>query len=46
MMPMGGGGMGGAGGRGGRKRGRAAYLVEDEETWTQGDAEANPSVIQ
>jgi uncharacterized protein YukE len=46
MMPMGAGGMGGAGGSGnGRKRKRAAYLTEDEETWTQ-DVQANPTVIQ
>jgi len=47
MMPMGGGGMGSSGGRrGGRKRGRAAYLVEDEETWTQAHAPTNPAVIK
>ncbi|MEY9841814.1 WXG100 family type VII secretion target [Streptacidiphilus sp. EB103A] len=46
MMPMGSGGMGGAGSSGkGRKRKRAAYLTEDEETWTQ-DVQANPTVIQ
>ncbi|TDU04602.1 hypothetical protein EDD99_3074 [Streptomyces sp. 846.5] len=46
MMPMGAGGMGGAAGSGnGRKRKRAAYLTEDEETWTQ-DVQANPTVIQ
>ncbi|MFC1410153.1 WXG100 family type VII secretion target [Streptacidiphilus sp. N1-12] len=48
MTPMGGGGMGGAGSRGGggRRKGRAAYLVEDEDTWAPGDADANPAVIQ
>lgn len=45
MMPMGGGGMGGAAGGKGRRRQRAAYLTEDEETWTQ-DVQANPTVIQ
>lgn len=40
------GGMGGAGGKGkkGKRRGRAQYLVEDEESWESGN-EFNPPVI-
>ncbi|MEY9963015.1 uncharacterized protein YukE [Streptacidiphilus sp. MAP12-16] len=47
MMPMGGGGTGGASGRGrGRGGRRAAYLMEDEETWAPDDSGVNPSVIE
>ncbi|PYC82705.1 hypothetical protein C7C46_10140 [Streptomyces tateyamensis] len=39
---------GGSGGAGKRKdrRNRADYLVEDEETWTDGTPESNPDVIE
>ncbi|MBC3843787.1 hypothetical protein GXW82_36930 [Streptacidiphilus sp. 4-A2] len=44
---MGMGGMGNMGGNGGKRRGRrAAYLVEDEETWTSGTNGVNPAVIE
>jgi hypothetical protein len=47
MMPMGAGGVGGARANGrGRNRRRAAYLLEDEETWTQDGEQVNPVVIQ
>ncbi|QMU79433.1 WXG100 family type VII secretion target [Streptacidiphilus sp. PB12-B1b] len=47
-LMSGGMGMGGMGRMGGSKRKgrRAAYLVEDEETWTSGTPGTNPAVIE
>ncbi|MDH6112458.1 uncharacterized protein YukE [Kitasatospora sp. MAP12-15] len=40
------GGSHGSGKKSKDRRGRAAYLVEDEETWTAGTPESNPNVIE